>query len=242
MCGGGGQASFLTTAVRELSAAQHRLCPLASSLFRLQGSQSLGWAKCGHNLEEKLGVARGHMHLRSRIQSAMGYYIRILWSCVITCHPRCSYPVCATQGEWHGLAPTPCSLPGVSACLFLSPLFSSSSLYPRAPFSIDTGVAPLYRVVFPASSIFISPQYLLYVKHWRGRQKPRRHGFCTKCKYVGVMYKYAHTCPSHTGTANHEECCRGSMNGQGYTRKRSIVSAGGKLRGNLGRLPGGGDV
>lgn len=59
-------------------AVQHRLCPFASSLLHLQGSQSLGWAKCGHNPEEKLRVVRGHMHLRSCIQSATGYHIHIL--------------------------------------------------------------------------------------------------------------------------------------------------------------------
>lgn len=56
------------------------------------------------------------------------------------------------------------------------------------------------------------------------------------------------THPSHTGTAAREECCKGSMKGQGSTGKRSITSvrgmgpAGEKLRSNPGRLPGGDDV
>lgn len=167
----------------------------------------------GHNLEEKLGVARGHMHLRSCIQSAIGYYIHILWSCVITVHPRCTYPVCATQGEGHGLVPTPCSLPGVSACLLPSPLLPYT---PELPFQLTLEWPPNIEL----SSHPIHILALLYVKHWRVRQKPRRHGFCTKCKYVGVMYKCARTYPSHAGTADHEECCRESMKGQGYTRMK----------------------
>lgn len=107
----------------------------------------------------------GHMHLRSCIQSAMGHCIPILWSCVITWHPRHVYPVRATYGRrvWHGPAPFPCFLPLVSACHL--PILSSAP-HPRAPFQIDTGRVAQYRVVFPPHSFLLSTYYISNVGEW----------------------------------------------------------------------------
>lgn len=156
--------------------------------------------------------------------------------------PRHMYPICATVG--YGMAlphplplflvslPVSCPSPPLSHTLELP-----FQLTPRGPPNTELSSHPI--------NFFSAPTICQTME---SGSKPRRHGSCPDCKYVGITYKCAHIYPSHTCTAACEECRKGSMMGHGNTGKRSITSVGGigaigeKLRGNLGRLLGGGGV